>query len=161
MGEKTEVKKNVSIYKGEKIYDKTILKMVGSETYCYLLNNSPELYEDFASYCQSKLSMHDGIVYSSKSGIDIDLVDANLNEKDVKKGLLAMIYENKTGIKQDVNQYVRNLKNSSLYEHRNGEMNKMDTFIFLIILIIIISLIIYAIYYFVTSINKDIIFYIL
>jgi hypothetical protein len=153
----SKVGKNVSIYKGVKIYDKTILKMIGSETYCYLLRMEPDLYEDFSQFCERKKKVVDGMLFNSKADIEVNFVEAKLTNEDVKRGLMAMVYEKQKNTTEDVNQYIRDLKKSSINEHRDGEMSNLDTFIFIVFLIIIISLIVYSIYFFIYNTNKDVI----
>ena len=148
----TKIKDTVSLFKGYKITDTAILKYIGIETYYTLKNEAPYLYQNFIECERENRILPDNqeIPYIRPKQFQVDLMEFKLSGEEIKKQILACIYEENTGnIELEINDIIRNLKYSS--ELPNDELKQKEpesTIILILFLLIIVSILFFIFYIF-------------
>ncbi len=141
----TKVQFNISLYKGEKISDVAILRHVGIETYRTLKEEAPHLYRNFVECERKENILPDGqeIPYIRPKQFQLDLAD--LSSEEIKTQILACIYEEKMNtIEENIHEFVRNLKHSSILPTSELKQKEPEsTLTLLLFLLIFISILVF------------------
>lgn len=129
---KNIIKKNLSIYNGKYIYDKTILKYIGMEIYSILMDMDKNLYEDLINY---------KIEYTQKK---LDIIDLNLTSIEIKTQIIAIILkDNSINVNITIKNFVNDNNNNNKIEIKT---NSTDIYIDIFISLLFILSIIYVLY---------------
>src|SRR5438045_2331343 len=118
------IKKNTSIYKGHKIYDMSIMKLVGNQTYCYLYNNAPQLYTAPLNCAKNELPIQ----------LDVIILESNLTPEKIKEQLCAIVSNDEA----EVNPIVLGMKLSSPYDDNNNIMKIYWDLVYIFLFLLLI-----------------------
>lgn len=125
------IKKGISEINNTKIWDQSILRLVGINTYCSILSIYPDLYQKFYE-CQFYEEDKHNIIH-------LNLYELNIDPIEIKKQLLLLVYEDNTKIEQEIHEKIRELKHSSKKPNVELLRPQIETYILIFILIIIVS----------------------